>query len=292
VEEETGLIYTVAREGTMGVQAGSTPAYVLGHTDQERRRLGLQTSILQPFTERLLRDAGLTSGMHVLDVGCGVGDVSLLAASLVGHNGSVTSIDVDPGALEKLRQRAAAEWVSNVACVQADICEFRPGQLFDAVVGRHVLIHTSDPLAVLKHCRDLLQPRGLAAFQEYDFQLIPPGYPSTPLRDGTFAVMNAYFGRSVHAGIGSRLFHLFIEAGFATPKCRGEFPVEGGPGSRCYELLAETLRTILPRARALDIPGAADIDIDTLEQRLRKEGAETGASFPGSMMFSCFARRL
>jgi len=92
--------------------------------------------------------------------------------------------------------------------------------------------------------------------------------------------------------MGSRLFHLFAEAGFATPNCRGEFPVEGGPGSGCYELLAETLRTILPHARALGIPGAADIDIETLEQRLREEGARAGASFPGSMMFSCFARRL
>ena len=36
------------------------------------------------MTERLLIDAGLRSGMRVLDVGCGRGDVTLLAAKLVG----------------------------------------------------------------------------------------------------------------------------------------------------------------------------------------------------------------
>src|SRR5262245_20978923 len=70
--------------------------YVMGHTDRERRRLALQASILQPFTEQLFRRAGIATGMHVLDVGCGVGDVSLLAARLIGRTGSVTSIDIDP----------------------------------------------------------------------------------------------------------------------------------------------------------------------------------------------------
>jgi len=57
-------------------------------------------------------------------------------------------------------------------------------------------------------------------------------------------------------------------------------------------LQAESLRTILPRAKALGIPGASDVEIDTLEQRLRAEAEKTGASFPGSMVCSCHARRL
>lgn len=276
----------------MGDHAGSTPGYILGYADREHRRLGLQAMLLQPFTERLLRDAGITSGMQVLDVGCGLGDVSLIAADLVGQNGSVISIDIDAGALETLRQRAAAAGYENVICIQASIQDFTPGRLFDAVVGRHILLHAPDPLAVVKLCHGLLHPQGLAVFQEYDFQVIPPCYPASPLRDSTFAIMNAFFAKAVHADIGSRLFHLFTEAGFPNPNCRGEFPVEGGPGSRCYELQAESLRTILPRAKALGIPGASEIDIDTLEQRLRAEAERTGASFPGSMMFSCYARRL
>jgi 2-polyprenyl-3-methyl-5-hydroxy-6-metoxy-1,4-benzoquinol methylase len=290
-EKRRSHLYWIFREDTMGDTAADDPGYVLGYADREHRRLGLQAMILQPFTERLLRDAGITLGMQVLDVGCGVGDVSLIAARLAGQNGSVTSIDIDPGALATLRQRATAAGYSNVDCVQTNVQDFNPGRLFDAVVGRHVLLHTPDPLAVLKRCHGLLQPRGVAAFQEYDFQVIPPCYPASPLRDSTFAFMNAFFAKAVHADIGSRLFHLFTEAGFPNPNCRGEFPVLGGRGSRCYELQAESIRTILPRARALGLPGAPDLDADTLEQRLRAEAEATGASFPGSIMFSCYARR-
>ena len=40
-------------------------AYVMTHTDTERRRLALQASIINPFTDRFLRDAGIAGGMHV-----------------------------------------------------------------------------------------------------------------------------------------------------------------------------------------------------------------------------------
>ena len=134
--------------------------YVMGHNERERRRLALQASILQPFTEHLFRRAGITTGMRVLDLGCGVGDVSLLAARLIGRTGSVTSVDIDTAALQIVRERAAAEGLHNISCIETDIHAFRPEQLFDAVVGRHILIHTPDPLSVLKACRNLLHPKG------------------------------------------------------------------------------------------------------------------------------------
>src|SRR5262249_10511067 len=161
-------------------------------TDRERRRLAVQASILQPFTEQLFRRAGIATGMHVLDVGCGVGDVSLLAARLIGRTGSVTSIDIDPAALQTLRDRAAAEGLRSVACVEADVNSLQPGRRFDAVVGRHILIHTKDPLSVLRDCRELLHPRGIAAFQEYDFQLLTPSYPASPVRAGVCTVISAF----------------------------------------------------------------------------------------------------
>jgi ubiquinone/menaquinone biosynthesis C-methylase UbiE len=57
------------------------------------------------FTTRLLTDAGVGPGMRVLDVGCGAGDVSLLAAGLVGAGGSVLGIDRPS---RRWRQRASA----------------------------------------------------------------------------------------------------------------------------------------------------------------------------------------
>lgn len=266
--------------------------YVMGHNDRERRRLALQASILHPFTENLFRRAGITTGMNVLDVGCGVGDVSLLAARLTGRTGSVTSIDIDSVAIQTLRERAAAEGIRTIQSVQADIHSYEPpsGRRFDAVVGRHILIHTKDPLDVLTVCRELLQPRGIAAFQEYDFHQVITSFPASPVRDGAFAVFTAFFAKTVQANMGSRLFSLFLEAGFAHPDCRGEFPVDGGADSPHHEAIVEALQSILPRARAMNIPGALELDIDTLESRLREE-ARSGGGSPFPVMFSCFARR-
>lgn len=56
----------------------SDPTYVLGHSEQERERLIRQGGLFAPISERFLRAAGIAPGMRVLDVGCGVGDVSLL----------------------------------------------------------------------------------------------------------------------------------------------------------------------------------------------------------------------
>ena len=43
--------------------------YVLGRTAEETERLQAQAVFVQPFTERLFRDAGLGRGMKVLDLG-------------------------------------------------------------------------------------------------------------------------------------------------------------------------------------------------------------------------------
>jgi hypothetical protein len=63
--------------------------YILGNGAQEQNRLKLQAGILEKWTEGFFRAAGIGPRMKVLDLGCGMGDVSLLAAKLVGPSGSV-----------------------------------------------------------------------------------------------------------------------------------------------------------------------------------------------------------
>jgi ubiquinone/menaquinone biosynthesis C-methylase UbiE len=76
------------------------PVRVLGHTSQAIQRLLNLAQIYQPFTRRMLVEAGITTGMQVLDVGCGPGDVSLLIAELVGETGSVLGIDASEDMLQ------------------------------------------------------------------------------------------------------------------------------------------------------------------------------------------------
>ena len=265
-------------------------AYVMGHDERERRRLLLQASILNPLTEQLFHRAGISSGMNVLDIGCGVGDVSLLAARLVGRYGSVTSVDIDPAALETLGGRASAEGVNNIECIQADIHEWKPGRRFDAVVGRHILIHSRDPLAVVRDCTSLLHERGLAAFHEYDFSVVHRGWPPTPLRERVMEVFDRFFAGATCSNIGSRLWTLFLEAGFERPDCRAEYPISGGSDSVYYEWFAESFRSIQPRAIAQGIIAEGEFDLDTLEQRLREEAIAGQSCIPAPAMIAAFAR--
>jgi len=121
----------------------------MGHDNRERRRLALQASILNPFTDHLLRRAGISASMRVLDIGCGVGDVSLLAARIVGRGGRVTSLDFDGQALMTLKERANAEALGNIECVEGNVHNWNSERRFDAVIGRHILIHSKNPLDVL-----------------------------------------------------------------------------------------------------------------------------------------------
>ena len=113
--------------------------YLLGHSISEQLRLVRQSGLLAPFTERLLRDAGIGAGMRVLDIGCGMGDVSMLAAQLVGPSGQVVGVDLDGLALARARERASALGLANVTFVQSDVTRPDASALFDAIVGRLVL---------------------------------------------------------------------------------------------------------------------------------------------------------
>ena len=96
-------------------------SYVMGHDDRERRRLSLQASILNPLSDQLLRRAGLSSGLRVLDIGCGVGELSMVAARLVGRRGHVTGIDIDTGALAIAEARAREQGFDHIDFAHSDI---------------------------------------------------------------------------------------------------------------------------------------------------------------------------
>jgi ubiquinone/menaquinone biosynthesis C-methylase UbiE len=262
----------------------------MGHNDRERRRLVLQAALLNPFTEQLFRRAGISAGMNVLDLGCGVGDVSILAARLVGPYGTVTSVDFDNAALETLKARAAAEGIKSIQCVQANVEEWKPPRKVDAVVGRHILIHTKDPLAALRNCGGMLHPRGLAVFHEYDFSVVHRGWLPTPLRDRVMDVFDRFFAHATRSNMGSRLWTLLIEAGFERPDCRSEYPMSGGSDSFYYEWIVESLRSILPRATSQGIVREGEFDIDALEQQLRDENISGNSCIPAPAMIGAFAR--
>jgi len=266
--------------------------YVMGHDDRERRRLSLQASILNPLSDQLLRRAGLSAGLRVLDIGCGVGELSMVAGRLVGRHGRVTGIDIDETALAIAAARAREQGLDQIDFVHADIGAYRRDGSYDAVIGRHILIHTPDPRVIAGMAHSLLNPGGVAVFQEYDFSVIHRPFPEAPLCERIFEIFRAFFAKAAHGNVGTRLFRLLIDAGFQSPDCRVEYPLDGGPESPFYEWVAESFRSILPRADALGLVRSDEIvGIDSLAERLREETLSHTGCILGPAMVGGFARK-
>src|SRR2546430_13276160 len=77
--------------------------------DVERRRQDMAEA-----TQRMLKAAGLGPGDHVLDIGAGTGDQSILAARLVGPVGSILATDLSADMLTIAARVAQQEGLTNI----------------------------------------------------------------------------------------------------------------------------------------------------------------------------------
>lgn len=267
-------------------------SYVMGHTDNERRRLSLQAAVINPLTDSFLRRAGISAGMCVLELGCGVGEVSLIAARLVGPHGLLHSIDIDPKALEIARGRIRSAGHDHVTFFQADAASYEPEKPYDAVIGRHVLLHLPDAQETLRKAVSMVHAGGVIAFQEFDLSHYPRGYPEMPLMKRSLDLICGFFQKAVaHPDIGARLFRMMQDAGLPPPECRSESIIDGGPHSPVYEWIAETVRSLLPRMEALGLTTADEVEAETLEARLRLEALELRGAAIINPMIGAFARK-
>lgn len=246
--------------------------YVMGRTERETDRLQQQARLYDPFLRHCLVDAGLAEGMHVLDVGCGAGDVSFLAADLVGSGGTVLGIDLNPSVLETARGRAEAAHRTNVRFVVGDFREVNLPLDVDAVIGRNVLFYQRDAAEGIRRACRQLRPNGVVAFAEPDFT---EGLNATP-RSTEFARVRQWawsgFSRAgAEPGMGHKLRQAFVEAGLHAPQTVLFSPMGGGPDWVGYAYTADSIRSMLPWLLEYGIATEAEVDIDTLADRLRDE---------------------
>jgi 2-polyprenyl-3-methyl-5-hydroxy-6-metoxy-1,4-benzoquinol methylase len=251
--------------------------YALGYSESEFRRLERQAAFFRDLTEEVLRRAGLAPGMHVLDVGCGVGDVSLLAGTLVGPTGAVLGIDRSAEAVDTARRRAAATGQAWVRFAAVELDAFSTEQKFDAVVGRLVLMYQPDPVATLRQLRRHLHRDGIIAFQEMAMPLARSVPDAPHFRQCSDWILAAFARAGFEVDMGGKLFATFLAAGLPMPQMIAAGRVEGGPHSPVYDFYAGVLRSLLPTIKRVGVATATDIEIDSMAERLRKEAIEHDA---------------
>jgi protein-L-isoaspartate O-methyltransferase len=246
-------------------------AYVLGHSESELHRLISQARFFGDLTEDVFVRAGIGAGMEILDVGCGAGDISFLAARLAGQTGRVHGIDKSPEAVALARARAKEAGLENVTFEVADAANYHPAGTFDAIVGRLVLLYLPEPGAALRSLTDLVRPGGRVVFHEADLTTAR-SQPLIPLFEDHFEIIRETLRRAgVNVDMGSGLYRIYRQAGLGTPTMIAHSRVEASACSEVYDQLVGIARALLPLIEQLGVASASSLDLDTFADRLRAE---------------------
>lgn len=275
------MVSTARDSDIYDVKAG----YALGRSEAETRRLVIQADVLRPFTERLLTTVGLGRDMRVLDLGCGTGDVSILAAKIVGPSGSVTGIDHDGGVLATARREADAAGLENVSFQQADAESFNEPGSYDIVTGRCVAFFAADPVAYFRAAARAVRPGGKLALQEPNARWLAVREPdpqngqfSAP-RIEDFERVGEAFARALAAAapghdVALRMTEYFAKAGLPEPNLSWNILVGTGPNTPLYALAAASFHSVFPQLSKHGIDGFEDLAVDSLEDRLRRQAVQ------------------
>ena len=247
--------------------------YTLGRTSHETDRLIEQAKIYGASTARLCRRAGITTGMRVLEIGSGAGDVALMLADLVGTQGQVVGVDIDPIILNTARRRAAEADVRNVEFIPSDARTLEFADKFDALVGRFVLMYMADPVDALVQLLTHLKPGGIVVFQEPEYTVYPTfAHLDTPLMNRCVEwILEVFEHSGAHLDMGIGLYRTFVAAGVPPPTMHFEAPIGAAETWAGYRYMATIFQSLLPLLEKYGIATAEEVGVETLASRIRAE---------------------
>lgn len=153
--------------------------------------------------------------MHILDVGCGPGSITIgLAQALPDCH--IIGIDKEGSQLDIASEAALQHKVVNCSFEQASIFELPyENDSFDAVYGHTILMHFKEVEAALAEIRRVLKPGGYISFREVDFGS-NIFYPSdSALAEVMGLFRRSFFHNDANPDLGRSLAHLLEQNGFS-----------------------------------------------------------------------------
>ena len=160
IQDEYALVADEPQHG-FHFLVGRPLAHLLGYAEEWLDGIPEPTIASFAGTGNPFSAGRLEPGERVVDVGCGGGIDSLIAAKMVGRRGRVIGVDMTPAMLAKARASAAAAHMKNV--------EFRDGfgealpvedEWADVVISNGVLNLMPDKAAALQEMGRVLKPGG------------------------------------------------------------------------------------------------------------------------------------
>ncbi|MBB5395885.1 bifunctional 2-polyprenyl-6-hydroxyphenol methylase/3-demethylubiquinol 3-O-methyltransferase UbiG [Mucilaginibacter sp. AK015] len=189
--------------------------YIISGGIEGKKRLNLLAGVLHGHTQLLLQANGLVHGASFFDVGCGGGDVAVMAAKITGSNGMVTAIDFDKEIIALNKKDAEGKGISNILYNTQSAYDISYHNQFDVAYSRFLLSHLTEPQRVVNNMLKSVKPGGRIIIEDIDFS----GhfcYPACTAFDEYVRLFTATAKqRGQNANIGPCLPSLFKAAGIA-----------------------------------------------------------------------------
>lgn len=118
----------------------------------------------------VLDEAGVSEGQFVVDYGCGPGEHSLEAARMVGPEGRVFAMDIQPEAIKAVKQLMADQQMDHVHTVHTDCNTGLDDGAIDVVFCYDAWHHLPDKEEMLAEWRRILKGDGILAVNDHHLE--------------------------------------------------------------------------------------------------------------------------
>jgi SAM-dependent methyltransferase len=224
--------------------------YIHGTDREEQERLSAMNEMLNPTSVGMM---GLRGVRTILDVGCGMGQLTRAMARAAGPDARVIGVERSKEQLdEAVRQAAASDEGDRVEFRQGDVRKLPLSEAewssFDIVHSRFLLEHLPETGRVVRAMVQALRPGGRIILEDDDHANLrlwpePPGFDLI-----WNAYLQSYFKLGNDPYIGRRLVSLIHEAG-ASPMRNASLSISSCSGSPSFPPLLNIVKALLRGAR-------------------------------------------
>ena len=181
--------------------------YIIGVGKDDEERLSLLNELFGKTSKDLLLKAGLTSGMRVLEVGCGTGNMTGWIGKQVGSDGYVTAVDISSEQIQIAKENCSQS--NNITFVESSLFDLSPAIKFDLIYSRFLIMHLPNPFEGLQYLTQLLKPNGILVSEEAT-NSVTACYPESPVfRKYRELVMSLFSRKNIDFDIGEKLYAHF-----------------------------------------------------------------------------------
>ena len=205
--------------------------YALAISEAEIRRYQLMADRARVVEEDLWRQAGVTPGGTVADVGCGPAAMSVVLGRAVEPDGTVIGIERDEASLAAARQLIDTSGAGNVELRSGTATDTGiPAGTVDVAMCRNVLAHNGpDEQRIVDHLAEICRPGGVVYLVDVDgtaMRLLDSDPDLSDLND-RYLEFHRRRGNDLQTGL--RLAKLLAAAGLEVLAHRGTYNIVAAP---------------------------------------------------------------